>query len=105
LLLHRREVLLFGSIPVIEHSPGWNVTRPGSPAGDFGSNYGWDRTLDELPVLWVESYSSLTVKMLERSYADIMAKHRSYNFKRLTQDYWAERLLRIAKDGGAAYNA
>jgi hypothetical protein len=53
-------------------------------------------------VLWVEDYSELTVEMLEESYAGIMERHRSFNFKRLTQGYWVEQINRIARAGGRA---
>jgi hypothetical protein len=97
------EVLLFGSIPVIEHSPGWNVTRAGAGdkdvrGKDTSGGYGWDRTFDDLPVLWVRDFSELSVEMLEEGYADIMARHSAYDYSKLTQDYWGDLLLRIARE-------
>jgi hypothetical protein len=95
------EVLLFGSIPVIEHSPGWNVTREGAGdkdvrGKDLARGYGWDRTFDDLPVLWVRDFTDLTIEMMEVSYSELMAKHETYDYTKLTQDYWADLLHQIA---------
>jgi hypothetical protein len=78
------EALLLGSIPIIEHSPGWKLGQ------------GWDRTFEDLPVLWVEDYSVLTIELMEDSYGELLAKQANFNFEKLTQQYWAERVLRIA---------
>lgn len=78
------EVLLLGSIPIIEHSPG----HP---------KHGWDRTLDDLPVLWVVNFSEVTVELLEASYVKLVAKHGSYNFAKLTQKFWEDRIYKAAE--------
>jgi hypothetical protein len=75
------EVLMYGSIPVVEHSP--------LPSG-------WDKVLDDLPVLWVKNFTELTTELLETSYPKIMARHRNYNYEKLEQKFWRQRILDIA---------
>jgi hypothetical protein len=81
------EVLFLGSIPVIERSPGHKT------------GHGWDRTLDDLPVLWVDNFSELTVELLENSYAKLIAKAAAYKYEKLTQKYWEDLLHKIAQPG------
>jgi hypothetical protein len=75
------EVLMYGSIPVLEHSPLPN---------------GWDKVLDGLPVLWVQNFTELTPEFLEASYPALMAKHSTYTYQKLSQQYWRQRVLDLA---------
>jgi hypothetical protein len=79
-------VLLFGSIPVIEHTPGWEIGQ------------GWDKTFEDLPVMWCKNISDLTLETLEEEYPKLMAKRSSFNYHTLTQQYWFDRVLKMATE-------
>lgn len=64
------EVLLLGSIPIVETNPGL------------------DRTYASLPVLVVRSFDQVTPELLHRSY-DCFVKHaHDFKFTHLREDYW-----------------
>ena len=65
------ETLVLGAIPVVERRP------------EYG---GWLRVLDELPVLWVQSFDEVTQELLEEQYPSIIQGQ--YNYKRLTTKWW-----------------
>jgi hypothetical protein len=79
------EVLLYGSIPVIEHTPGWKIGA------------GWDKTFEDLPVMWCEDFLDLTPEILEAEYPKLVAKRSSYNYHKLTQQYWFDLVERMAQ--------
>lgn len=68
------EALHFNTIPIIER-----YHRP---------HDGWRRTLEGLPVLWVEDFSEVTPVLLRTEYQRIAAKGSEYQFEKLTRDWW-----------------
>jgi len=75
------EVLLMGSIPVMESSPGF------------------DRTFTALPVLIVQSFDEVTPELLERTYVDFVRRHREWDYARLTRQYWMDLVFKVAETG------
>ncbi|CAB9529445.1 expressed unknown protein [Seminavis robusta] len=68
------EAMYMGTIPVIEH---------------LNRDDGWYRTLDNLPVAMIDSYSNLTPQWLEQEYIRIMSRPLEYyEYERLTKDFW-----------------
>jgi hypothetical protein len=79
------EVLLMGSIPVFESSPGF------------------DRTFAKLPVLIVKSFNDVTPELLEATYADFAARADTlFDFTRLKKSYWMDLVFGAARTGSAA---
>lgn len=70
------EALHFGTIPIIER-----YHRP---------NDGWRRTLEGLPVLWVEDFSEVTPSLLRAEYIKIASKASEYQFEKLTRQWWIQ---------------
>lgn len=68
------EALHFSTIPIIER-----YHRP---------NDGWRRTLDGLPVLWVEEFSEVTPSVLLVEYERIALKWSEYEYEKLTRQWW-----------------
>ena len=68
------EALILGAIPIVEFSPGWI------------------RVLDDLPALIVKDFTELTPMLLLKEYERIARKPRRYNFKRLTTQWWIDRI-------------
>lgn len=69
------EAIHMGTFPVIEH---------------LNRTDGWHRTLADLPVAWIDSYENLTPEFLEEEYVRLVAKAHSYNYKKLTRQYWIQ---------------
>ena len=68
------EALYFGTIPVVER---------------YNRQDGWHRTLENLPIVWVETFEDLNPEFLEREYEKIVtADFSKYNFEKLTIPYW-----------------
>ena len=74
------EALSLGAIPIVEDSPGWI------------------RVLDKLPVLIVKNFDEVTPQLLEREYARIIARPKNYDFKRLTTQWWIDRIHSLLPD-------
>lgn len=51
---------------------------------------GWRRTLDELPVVWVEEFSEVTPELLRDEYQRIAANGDSYTYQKLTNQWWVD---------------
>mmetsp|Transcript_33045 Transcript_33045/g.46920 ORF Transcript_33045/g.46920 Transcript_33045/m.46920 type:complete len:402 (-) Transcript_33045:29-1234(-) len=69
------EALYMGSIPVIE---------------TYYRDDGWRRVMDDLPILWVDHFRSVTPELLEEEYPKLMAKWESYRWEKLTIPYWVD---------------
>jgi len=65
--------ILMGTIPVMEH---------------LNREDAWYRTLEDLPILWVDSYENLTEDSLESEYRRIMSNSKTYNYHKLTKQWW-----------------
>ena len=73
------EVLLMGSIPVFESSPGF------------------DRTFHKLPVVIVDNYDDITPELLEAKYAEFAARaDELFDFTRLRKSYWMDMIFGAA---------
>eukprot|EP00934_Nitzschia_sp_Nitz4_P007059 Nitzschia sp. Nitz4//scaffold120_size68122//15173//16414//NITZ4_006038-RA/size68122-snap-gene-0.84-mRNA-1//1//CDS//3329534260//7049//frame0 len=70
------EALHFRTIPIIER-----YYRP---------HDGWRRTLDDLPVLWVEDFRNLTPALLRVEYERITSQVSNYYFEKLIWPWWAD---------------
>ena len=69
------EALLSGCIPVLQH---------------FGRKDGWFRTLDQLPVAWIDSFDNLTPRWLEQEYRKLIEERQRYKWDKLTQQWWVD---------------
>lgn len=49
---------------------------------------GLEGTTQGLPVLFVDDFLDVTVASLETAYADIMSRHHTFDYARLTQEWW-----------------
>ena len=69
------EALYLGAIPVVER---------------YGREDGWHRTLDALPVVWVESFQDpgFNPNFLEKEYEKIVDCIDTYELEKLTKKYW-----------------
>jgi hypothetical protein len=69
------EALYLGAIPVVER---------------YGREDGWHRTLDALPVVWVESFQDpgFNPNFLEKEYERIVDCIETYELEKLTKKYW-----------------
>ena len=75
------EVLLMGSIPVFESSPGW------------------DRTFSKLPVVIVKSFDDITPELLETKYTEFTSNIDRFDFERLKKAYWMDLIFETAVAG------
>jgi hypothetical protein len=71
------ETLLLGSIPVVEYSEGWHTV------------------LDDLPVLFVTNFDEVTPALLARAYPEILSRGDSFDFRKLTNVWWSQRISRL----------
>jgi hypothetical protein len=71
------EAMMMGTFPVIEH---FNRTVTD----------GWFRTMEELPVAWIDSYDNLTPQWLEKEYRRLVSQALSYQYEKLTEQYWID---------------
>jgi hypothetical protein len=71
------EAMMMGTFPVIEH-----FNRTGTD--------GWFRTMEKLPVAWIDSYDNLTPQWLEKEYRRIVSHAHSYQYEKLTEQYWID---------------
>jgi len=85
------EVLLMGSIPVFESSPGF------------------DKTFAKLPVVIVASYADVTPALLEAKYAEFARRAdlspddpNGFDFQRLRKQYWMDLIFGAADTGSSA---
>ena len=65
------EVLLLGSVPVVESNAG-----------------GLDRAYSSLPVMVVRNFSVLTPALLTGAYPCFVRHARQFKFEHLTEEYW-----------------
>ncbi len=70
------EALHFSTIPIIERY--------------HRTNDGWRRTLEGLPVLWVDDFSEVTPTMLQSAYEKIAANGSEYQYEKLTRQWWIQ---------------
>lgn len=77
------EALHFNTIPIVER-----YYRP---------HDGWRRTLDGLPVLWVEDFRNLTPSLLRDEYQRIASRASNYQYEKLTWQWWADFALSFTK--------
>jgi hypothetical protein len=68
------EAIHFNTIPIIER---YNRAKDG-----------WRRTLDGLPVLWVEHYHEVTPDLLEEEFLNIASTANGYIYEKLTIPWW-----------------
>jgi mannosyltransferase OCH1-like enzyme len=68
------EAIYLGCIPIVER-----YHRP---------HDGWRRTLDGLPVLWVESFEEVMPSLLEKEYLRIASRANQYTYEKLTIQWW-----------------
>lgn len=71
------ETLVLGSIPVVEHSPGWHSV------------------LDDLPALAVTHFDQVTPELLDRAYPDILSRLERFDYGRLTKRWWVAKIDRM----------
>jgi hypothetical protein len=69
------EAIYLGTIPVLEH---------------YNRLDGWYRTLDDLPVAWVDFYDNLTQSVLDREYSRITRNPERYKYEKLTMQWWID---------------
>ncbi len=55
-----------------------------------------DHLFVDLPVLLVDDYKQVTPEFLLEQYPKIVAKHKIYNYEKLTERYWTD-LIRAHK--------
>ena len=67
------EALHLGTIPVLEH---------------LNRRDGWYRTLQGLPIVWIDSFENLTPIFLEKEYQRIVNASQSFQYERLTKQWW-----------------
>lgn len=75
------EIILLGSIPVVE------------------SNAGFDRTYSNLPVLVVRDYRELTPELLHRAYPCFVKHAAQFRYEHLTLAYWREMVVKAIVTG------
>ena len=61
-------------------------------------NTGLDRTLNQLPVLLVDSLEHLTLQTIQRAYVEALYHRHTWRFEALSQA-WYERLIYKIADG------
>jgi hypothetical protein len=71
------EALYMGTIPVLEH---------------FNRSDGMYRNFDDLPVVWIDHYENLTPEFLEEEYKRIVAQAGTYNYEKLTRQWWIHKI-------------
>jgi hypothetical protein len=71
------ETLTLGSIPVLEYSRGFHSV------------------LDDLPALWVEHFDQVTPDLLATAYPDLLSRRDSYDYRKLTRQWWVSRVARL----------
>lgn len=76
------EIILLGSIPIVE------------------SNAGFDRTYSHLPVLVVRDFKELTPDFLNRVYPCFVKHAALFRYEHLTVTYWRELVVRAIVTGG-----
>ena len=69
------EGIYLGAIPVIEHADRVD---------------GWYRSLDNLPVAWIDAYEDLTPQWLENEYQKILHRVDSINYEKMTKQWWID---------------
>lgn len=69
------QALHLGTIPVVEH---------------LNRTDGWQRSLKDLPVAWIDSYDNLTPQWLEAEYERIVARGQDYSYAKLTKQWWLD---------------
>jgi hypothetical protein len=70
------EALYLGTIPVVEK---------------YNRQDGWHRTLDDLPIIWVNTFEDMSPKFLEKEYRKIVRRgSESFNFEKLTIQFWQD---------------
>lgn len=68
------EAFMVGTIPVVEH---------------YNRTDGWHRTMNNLPILWVENFEhGLKPSFLEKEYQRIAMNASRYMYEKLTIPYW-----------------
>jgi hypothetical protein len=70
------ELMLLGTIPVIERG------------------IGFDRSLWRLPALIVDDFADVSTELLQQAYVDALYHAHEFEFQRLRQSYWEELLFR-----------
>jgi mannosyltransferase OCH1-like enzyme len=70
------EALYMGTIPIIEM---YNRSVDG-----------WRRSLEDLPVLWVQYYNDATRELLNEEYLRIAANAQNYKYEKLTRTWWVD---------------
>ena len=76
------QALYLGAVPVVEKATA----------------FGWDRTLDDLPVLWVTDFGEVNQALLEAAYPALEAAcaHGLLRWEKLTRSWWIRRVLDAA---------
>lgn len=74
------ELMLLGTIPVIERG------------------IGFDRSLWRLPALIVDDFADVSSEMLRQAYVDALYNADGFEFHRLRQSYWEELLFRTSAE-------
>lgn len=75
------QILLLGTIPVVESNPGF------------------DRTYSRLPVLVVRNYTDLTPSLLRRAYPCFRENAHRFDFRALTLPYWLDLVDEAVRTG------
>lgn len=75
------ELMLLGTIPVIERG------------------IGFDRTLWRLPALIVDDFADITPELLRQAYVEAVYRAGDFEYFRLKQSYWIDLLFSVSKSG------
>lgn len=75
------ELMLLGTIPVIERG------------------IGFDRTLWRLPALIVDDFADVTPSLLRQAYVEAVYRAPDFEYFRLKQSYWADLLFNVSAAG------
>jgi hypothetical protein len=75
------ELMLLGTIPVIERG------------------IGFDRTLWRLPALVVDDFADVSTDLLRQAYVEAVYRAKDFEYFRLKQSYWANLLFNVSSAG------
>ena len=75
------ELMLLGTIPVIERG------------------IGFDRTLWRLPALLVDDFADISPQLLRQAYIEAVYRAPDFEYFRLKQSYWANMLFNVSRAG------
>lgn len=75
------ELMLLGTIPIMERGVGY------------------DRTLWRLPALLLDDFADVSTELLQQAYVEALYRAKEFEYFRLKQSYWAELLFNVSATG------